>query len=138
MAERHNNAQVVFELMLHEAAANGDDRRIEELQVYVKRGKILINQPDVEWGNRTPLHCAAESGNAKCVKLLLEAGANPYARMTGGRTPAHCAAEAGQSDILKVLIDNWTPIDIKDDYGDSPRKIAEIYGQKECAELLKM
>ena len=62
MTETHSSAQVVFELMLHEAAANGDDRRIEELQVYVKRGKLLINQPDVEWGNRTPLHCAAERG----------------------------------------------------------------------------
>ena len=84
------------------------------------------------------MHDYLSKGNAKCVKLLLEAGANPYARMTGGWTPAHCAAEAGQSDILQVLIDNRTPIDIKDDYGDSPRKIAEIYGQKECAELLKM
>jgi hypothetical protein len=62
MAERHSSAQVVMELMLHEAAANGDDRRIEELQIYIKRGKILINQPDLEWGNRTPLHCAAEGG----------------------------------------------------------------------------
>jgi hypothetical protein len=62
MAERHSSAQVVMELMLHEAAANGDDRRIEELQIYIKRGKILINQPDLEWGTRTPLHCAAEGG----------------------------------------------------------------------------
>ena len=62
MAERYSSAQVVMELVLHEAAANGDDRRIEELQIYLKRGKILINQPDVEWGNRTPLHCAAERG----------------------------------------------------------------------------
>jgi hypothetical protein len=62
MAERYSSAQAVFELMLHEAAANGDERRIEELQIYLKRGKILINQPDVEWGNRTALHCAAERG----------------------------------------------------------------------------
>lgn len=71
------------------------------------------------------------------MKLLLESGANPYARMTGGWSPAHCAAEAGHSDILQVLIEYRTPIDILDDYGDSPRKIAEIYGQTECAELLK-
>ena len=51
-----------MELMLHEAAANGDDKKIEELQIYLKRGKMLINQADVEWGNRTPLHCAAERG----------------------------------------------------------------------------
>lgn len=62
MADKQSSAQVVMELMLHEAAANADDRKIEELQVYLKRGKILINQADVEWGNRTPLHCAAERG----------------------------------------------------------------------------
>ena len=56
------SAQVVMELVLHEAAANGDDKRIEELQVYLRRGKISVNQADVEWGNRTPLHCAAERG----------------------------------------------------------------------------
>ena len=76
-------------------------------------------------------------GNQRCMKLLLESGANPYARMTGGWTPAHCAAEAGRSEILQVLIEFGTPIDIKDDYGDSPRDVAEIYGQSECAELLK-
>ena len=62
MAEKQSSAQVVMELMLHEAAANGDDKKIEELQIYLKRGKMLINQADVEWGNRTPLHCAAERG----------------------------------------------------------------------------
>ena len=62
MADKQSSAQVVMELMLHEAAANADDRKIEELQVYLKIGKILINQADVEWGNRTPLHCAAERG----------------------------------------------------------------------------
>ena len=61
-SSQQQNAQVVMELVLHEAACNGDDRRIEELQIYLKKGKILINQPDAEWGERTPLHCAAERG----------------------------------------------------------------------------
>lgn len=137
-AQTRNSAQVVMELLLHEAASNGDDRRIEELQIYLRKGRILINQPDVEWGNRTPLHCAAERGNPRCVKLLLEAGANPSARMTGGWTPAHCAAEAGRSDNLQMLIDFGTPIDTTDDYGDTPRKLAQTYGEKDCAELLKI
>ena len=57
--------------------------------------------------------------------------------MVGGWTPAHCAAEAGKVDNLQTLIDFRTAINTRDDYGDTPRKIAEIYGQKECAELLK-
>lgn len=60
-AQRHS-AQVVMELLLHEAASKGDDKKIEELEVYLRKGRILINQPDVEWGNRTPLHWAAERG----------------------------------------------------------------------------
>ncbi|XP_046858661.1 ankyrin repeat domain-containing protein 66-like [Xenia sp. Carnegie-2017] len=128
---------ILLELLLHEAAANGDDRRIEELQSFIKRGTILINVTDEGWGNRTPLHCAAERGNSRCVKLLLESGANPYSRMTGGWTPAHCAAEAGKFDILKTLIHHGTEIGIEDDFGDSPRNIAEIYGHEECAQLLQ-
>ena len=57
--------------------------------------------------------------------------------MIGGWTPAHCAAEAGRADNLRMLIDFHTPIDAVDDYGDTPRRLAEIYGEKECAELLK-
>ena len=68
---------------------------------------------------------------------MLEAGANPSARMVGGWTPAHCAAEAGRADNIQVLIDFQTPLDIIDDYGDTPRNIAKIYGEKECAELLE-
>ena len=59
---RGNSGQVVMEFLLHEAACNGDDRKLEELQVYIRRGKLQINQADVEWGSRTPLHCAAERG----------------------------------------------------------------------------
>ena len=57
-----NGSHIVMELLLHEAAANCDDRRIEELQSFIKRGTILINVTDEGWGNRTPLHCAAERG----------------------------------------------------------------------------
>ena len=71
MSEGGGSAQVVMELLLHEAAANGDDRRIEELQIYLKKGKMSINQPDVEWGNRTPLHCAAERGVWPSFKILI-------------------------------------------------------------------
>jgi len=81
--------------------------------------------------------CFIHSGHAKCVKLLLEYGADPTARMVGGWTPAHCAAETGRLNVLKVLIDHQAPVIIADNSGDTPKRVAEIYGHTACVELLK-
>ena len=43
---------------LHEAASLGDLERLEEA---LKKG-LSPNEPDPEWGNRTPLHIAASKG----------------------------------------------------------------------------
>ena len=77
------------------------------------------------------------AGHAKCVKLLLEYGADPTARMVGGWTPAHCAAETGRLNVLKVLIDQQSPVMIPDNSGDTPKRVAEIYGHTACVELLE-
>ena len=43
---------------LHEAASVGDLEKVEEAL-----GKGMDpNEPDLEWGNRTPLHIAAANG----------------------------------------------------------------------------
>ena len=58
--------------------------------------------------------------------------------MSMGWTPAHCAAEAGKVTILRALVAAGVPIDKKDKYGDTPRRLAETYGHWECVKFLKM
>lgn len=67
----------------------------------------------------------------------MEYGADPTARMVGGWTPAHCAAETGRLNVLKVLIDQQSPVVIPDNSGDTPKRVAEIYGHTACIELLE-
>ncbi|XP_032242308.1 ankyrin repeat domain-containing protein 66 isoform X2 [Nematostella vectensis] len=121
------------ELVLHEAAATGS---YQDLQPMLMMGRIDPNFKDEDFGDRTALHWAASRGHARCVKLLLEYGANPGAKMVGGWTPAHCAAETGRYNVLKVLVDHHAPVTLPDDSGDTPKRVAEIYGHTDCLELL--
>lgn len=57
--------------------------------------------------------------------------------MVGGWTPAHCAAETGRSNVLKILIEHQAPVMIADNSGDTPKRVAEIYGHTACTELLE-
>jgi len=51
----------------------------------------------------TPLHMAAESGNAACVRALLAAGAESVPTATGD-TPLHLAAQGGHLDVMQALV----------------------------------
>ena len=53
----------------------------------------------------TVLHLAAERGHLLQVKILLENGADVYAKTNMGYTPFHLAVMAGRVEIAKV---NWT------------------------------
>lgn len=82
---------------LHEAASTGN---LEELEESLLKGQDP-NEPDPEWGGKTPLHIACSTGNKKCVFVLLKAGANVNAVTETGWTPAHSACETGQVHSMK-------------------------------------
>ncbi len=72
----------------------------------------------------------------ECLRLLLEHGAKGTARMDMGWTPAHCAAEAGRLPVLRALHTAGVPIDRTDKYGDTPRRVAQVYGHTEVVNFL--
>ncbi|KAJ8305758.1 hypothetical protein KUTeg_016303 [Tegillarca granosa] len=119
-------------LEVHEAAATGD---FDALEDYIKAGKD-INLKDEEWSDRTPLHWACAKGYVEVIRLLMENDAKGTARTTTGWTPAHCAAETGKLTVLRALHNLHVPIDRKDKYGDTPKRIAEIYGHHDCVKFL--
>ncbi len=50
-------------LELHEASSVGDADALED---FLKSGLFDVNEVDLEWKNKTPLHWAASNGG--CVK----------------------------------------------------------------------
>ena len=62
MAISAQRYRIIHDLMLHEAACAGDEFKLASNLNYVKRGKMDINFKDDEYGERTPLHCAAGMG----------------------------------------------------------------------------
>lgn len=72
MSNRRNSSLITHDLLLHDAASIGDDRKLDDLKLFVKRGKFDINFKDEDWGGRTALHCASERGNGLPFSFLLQ------------------------------------------------------------------
>ncbi|XP_059149455.1 ankyrin repeat domain-containing protein 66-like [Physella acuta] len=120
-------------LEIHEAASVGDFDSLEEL---IKSGKFDVNTGDEDWNRKTPLHWACQRGFVECIRLLLDNGAKGTVRTETGWTPAHCAAETGKVTALRALHAANIRVDKKDNYGCTPRRLAEIYGHHECVKFL--
>jgi len=123
------------EFALHSTAWEGNVSRLSQL-VTICILKSRINETDADYGHRTAIHIACERGHLRCSEILLENGADPSLRMYQGWTPAHCAAENGNLKILKLLLEHNGLLIGKDDYGATPKNIAETYGRSDCVEFL--
>lgn len=64
-----------------------------------------------------PLFCAAESGDAECVRLLLEAGADPRARDSSDRSAMYYVGSREAADVLRAA---GVPLEDEDEFGWSP------------------
>ncbi|KAK2113811.1 Ankyrin repeat domain-containing protein 66 [Saguinus oedipus] len=119
---------------LHQAVAAGDHSLVKRI---LKKGLCDPNYKDVDWNDRTPLHWAASKGQMEMIRLLIEYGARTCLVTSVGWTPAHFAAESGHLNVLKALHALHAAIDAPDFFGDTPKRIAQIYGQKACVAFLE-
>ncbi|MXQ85358.1 hypothetical protein E5288_WYG011212 [Bos mutus] len=119
---------------LHQAVAAGDYSSVKKI---LKKGLCDPNYKDVDWNDRTPLHWAAIKGHMEVLQLLIEHGARPCLVTDVGWTPAHFAAESGHLNVLKALHALHAAIDAPDFFGDTPKRLAQIYGQKACVAFLE-
>ncbi|XP_037700441.1 ankyrin repeat domain-containing protein 66 [Choloepus didactylus] len=119
---------------LHQAVAAGDYNLVKKI---LKKGLCDPNYKDVDWNDRTPLHWAAIKGHMDVMHLLFEYGARPCLVTDVGWTAAHFAAESGHLNVLKALHGLHAAIDAPDFFGDTPKRIAQIYGQKACVAFLE-
>ncbi|WP_417737758.1 ankyrin repeat domain-containing protein [Rosistilla oblonga] len=85
---------------VHKAAADAP----EELQRLLNADPNLRDEPGWFW--RTPLHVAAETGNARSVDILLRAGADPNAEEgLHHDTPLINAVVSDSESCIRLLID---------------------------------
>ncbi|MBU0927705.1 MAG: ankyrin repeat domain-containing protein [Spirochaetes bacterium] len=98
----------------------------------------------------TALAIMAESGDTAIMRILLEAGAKPDARMTifpngkgnfpqekRGETALMRAARAGKAEALRLLLEYGANPRLTDWNGDDALMMAELGGHKEAAKVLR-
>ncbi len=90
------------------AARRGAGRVVREL---LKRAPRLDEKTRTE---ETVLHAAAANCSLRTVKMLVEAGADVYARDNRGWSVLQFAREAGQTETAQWIAENipWGPTDI--------------------------
>lgn len=84
----------------------------------------------------TPLHRAADRGDADMVRLLLENKADPAAAAANGFTALHFAARTNSQQCVQLLADAGAPIDAADANGRTALHIAAKYDASEAAQAL--
>lgn len=100
-------------LDVFEASALGRDDRVAELLADPSLAQAW--SPD----GFTALHLAAFLGNARTVRLLLDAGADPCAVARNGMavTPLHSAASSRKLDVTALLIAHGADLDAQQQGG---------------------
>ena len=80
----------------------GCDDVVEALLSIDDFGKQLLNDQD-EAGGCTPLWLAARTGNAKMVRLLLDAGADATIKNSDGLTPEEAAIKYDKKKVMEIF-----------------------------------
>ena len=75
-------------------------------------------------------------GHAGCVRLLLEAGADPGAADARGNTPLHRAAAYGRRGAAGLLLKMGARVDVPNHRRRTPAQIARDFRQREMADWL--
>ncbi|XP_049794897.1 uncharacterized protein LOC126209804 [Schistocerca nitens] len=79
---------------------------------------------------------AVVTGDAECVRLLIQAGVDLNVQFSSGRTATHEAAAAGHVDCLESLLSAGADVNVKDKSGLTPLHCAAATGRAQCVKLL--
>ena len=101
------------------AAAEGSEESIELL---LKQPRIELDIPD-KFG-QTPLQRASDAGHTKCIRMLLDNGADVKHADNEGRTALSLAATKGHKVVAKLLLKQKAEINAQDKKGNTPLALA--------------
>lgn len=122
--------------LLHQSALWDNAELLEDLL----RGDQLSNMNSQDSWGRTPLHAAATTENSTCLRILLQAGADPNipcGPRGDSRTPLHVCSEHGFVNNIILLVQNGADLMAKDANGLTALDIAEKSEHAECMKILK-
>ena len=104
-----------------QAAKKADDQKLKEL-LDVDEGR---NVDSIDEKGRTALFFAAGIGSERCVRMLLEQGADLHWRDQDGFTALHLAAGYVHTNVVKVLLEYGANPEEEDNQGRSPLSLAQ-------------
>ena len=95
-----------------------------------------VNYKDSYELTKTALMKAATKGHAKCVELLLEAGADVNMKDKNGDTALIEASNKGHDKCVKLLTEAGADVNIQNNNGFTSVMEASLMGHYKCVELL--
>ena len=107
---------------IHEACHRGDYACVQEfLEEARRRDNVsqLLESPDKDRHDSTPLHTAAFKGHVAIMELLLRAGADINARTDSRQTPLYLAIYQGHIGAIQFLIGHCADCDCVDSWGST-------------------
>eukprot|EP00177_Eucheuma_denticulatum_P000174 GFKZ01000307.1.p1 GENE.GFKZ01000307.1~~GFKZ01000307.1.p1 ORF type:complete len:406 (+),score=106.67 GFKZ01000307.1:179-1219(+) len=118
---------------LHNAAGLGDVEKVKQMLDGEFKGDV--NDLDVYW--YTPLHTAAEKGQAEMCRVLVAAGGDlASGTKMYGLTALHYAAMGGHEEVVKTLLELGAEIDAVTQDLRSPLYLAAMKGHMNCVKIL--
>jgi ankyrin repeat protein len=116
---------------LHDAAIESTPPMAELLVRYGAK----VNA--IDYGGRTPLHCAIQKGQGKeHVQKLLDLGADPNIADNEGYTSLHYSVK-GTPDIVELLVRRGAVVDARDNFGRTPLFLAGVIKNSNNVAIVK-
>lgn len=110
------------------------ENKLKKIKSLLKERKLNPNV--LNFSGVGPLHEACYYGYLKCVRLLVDNGADVHFADSEGWTPLFAAVCGGHMEIVKFLTENKAVVNCADIYGVTPLRVAVVVGSLEMVEYL--
>lgn len=116
---------------IHGAIRSGNTAALKAM--LDRRPELIEERGDM---GATPLHTAAERGDAEIIKLLVERGMNPSQADWIARSPLHVAAAKGHAQVVAALLEGGAKHSPGNHQSDTPLHLAADAGHVHVAKIL--